>query len=116
MNFNCLFRRTKFSGNLFVQHAGDDQLHYFELARRQQTKTAPSFILFCTAPTLFGGPSQGALNTSKQVIIAKRLWKKIDRTCLHRLSTHRDVAMAGNKNELFFTAALNQSFLQIHTV
>ena len=54
MNFYCLFRRAEFSGNLFVQHAGDDQLHHFELARRQQTKKGPSFILFCTAPALFG--------------------------------------------------------------
>jgi hypothetical protein len=56
------------------------------------------------------------LNASKQVIAAKGLWKKIDRTGLHRSSAHRDVAMASNKNELFFLAALNQSFLQIDAV
>jgi hypothetical protein len=54
MNFYCLFRRAKFSSNLFVQHSGDDKLHYFELARRQQTKKSPSFILFCAAQALFG--------------------------------------------------------------
>jgi hypothetical protein len=52
MNFYCLFRRAKFSSNLFVQHARDDQLHHFELARRQQTKKVLSFILFCPAPPL----------------------------------------------------------------
>jgi orotate phosphoribosyltransferase len=53
----------------------------------------------------------GVFDTSKQIGVAKGLWKKIDRTGLHRLSTHRDVSMTGNKNELFFPAAPNQNFL-----
>jgi hypothetical protein len=35
VNFHCLFRSTQLSGNLLVQHAGDDQLHHLKLAQRQ---------------------------------------------------------------------------------
>jgi hypothetical protein len=37
----------------------NDQLHDFELARRQQIKKTPSLSLFSTAPSLLGGWSFG---------------------------------------------------------
>ena len=63
MNFYRFFRGAKFPGNLFVQHAGNDKLHHFKLASRQQTEKASSFILFGTVQPSLGRPCQGALNT-----------------------------------------------------
>src|SRR5207249_2666528 len=99
-----------------VQHARNDELHYFELTRRKQIKKTPSLILLSTAPSLLGGLNEGVLDRLQQLVIAKRLPKKIDRARFHRLCAHWDVAMAGNKYQLLFAAALDQSFLKIHPV
>jgi hypothetical protein len=62
MDFYRLLRRSEFPGNLLVQHARNDQLHYLELARGQQIEKAPRLILLSTVSSLLGGPNQGVLN------------------------------------------------------
>src|SRR6185312_10797591 len=111
-----LFANAQFSGDLFVQHARNDQLHHLKLSRRQQIKETPGLILLSAAPSLLGRSLQGVLDTLKQLISTKWLWKKIDRARFHCLRAHWDVAVASDKDELFFTAALDQFFLQIHPV
>src|SRR5438046_7654255 len=112
MNFHCLFRSPKFARNLFVQHASNDKLHYFELARRQQSKKMPSFVLFHAAPPLLCGPDQGALDTLKQLVSSKRFGKKINRARFHGLSAHGDIAVTRNKDELFGASSLDECFLE----
>jgi hypothetical protein len=89
---------------------------YFELASRQQIKKTPSLVFFHAASSLLARSNQGVLDTLEQFMITKWLCKKIDRARLHCPRAHRDVAVASDKNELFFTAALNQCSLQIHPV
>src|SRR5206468_126059 len=86
VNFYCLLCRAQLSGNLLVQHAGNDELHYFELARCQQIEKTPGLILLSATPSLLGRSNQGVLDGLQQLVTAKRLSKKIDRARLHRLS------------------------------
>jgi hypothetical protein len=85
-------------------------------ARCQQIKKTPSLVLLSTVPSLLGGSNQGILDALEQLVIAKRLPKKIDRSRFHRLRAHRDVAMAGNKYKLFLAATPNQIFLKLDSV
>src|SRR5882724_2577564 len=101
VDFHCLLRGAPFSGNLLVQHTRDDELHYFELARRQQVKKTTRLVFLGTASSLFRGSNQGVPDALKQLISLKRFPKKIDRAGFHRLRAHRDVAMAGEKYKLF---------------
>src|SRR5206468_9071859 len=64
--------RTHLSGNLLVQHARNDELHYFELARRQQIKNTPSPIFLSAMPPLHGGSNQCVVDALKQIVSAKR--------------------------------------------
>jgi len=89
---------------------------WYSLLAGAIVKKTPSFVLFHAAPSLLGRSLQGVLDTLKQLISTKWLWKKIDRARFHCLRAHWDVAVASDKDELFFTAALNQCFLQIHPV
>src|SRR6266700_2048310 len=76
VDLHCLLRRTHLSGNLLVQHARNDKLHYFELARRQQTKKTPSPILLSAMPPLLGRSNQCVVDALKQIVTSKRLPKK----------------------------------------
>src|SRR5206468_9441369 len=116
VDFHCLLRRAQLSRDLLVQQACDHEPHHFKLAWRQKIKETPSLILLSTAPSLLRGPDQSALYTLQQLVISKRLPKKIDRARFHCLRAHWDVAMAGNKYELFLAAVLDQSVLEIHPV
>src|SRR5262249_29737572 len=116
MNFYCLFGRAKFSRDLFVQHASCDQLHHFKLARCQRIEKTPGLIPFGCKASLLSRPNQCALYTLKQLISSERFGEKIDRTRFHRLSAHGDVAMAGDKDELLFSAVLYERCLKIHPV
>src|ERR1041385_6111334 len=98
MGLDRLFGNAQFSGDLFVQRASNDEFQYFELARRQQIKKTPSFVLFRAAPSLLGRSNQGVLDTLKQLLSTKWLWKKIDRARFHCLRAHWDVAVASDKD------------------
>src|SRR5207244_12930007 len=109
LDFHCLLPCAHSSGNLFVQHTTNDELHYFELARRQQIKKLSRLILFRGAAPLVHGASQRSLNALKQLVGSEWLRKKIHRACFHRLCAHRDVAMSCDKYKLFLAAMLDQS-------
>jgi hypothetical protein len=105
VDLHCLLPCTQLSGNLLVQQARNDELQYFELARRQQTKKTPSPILLSAIMSLLGRSNQCVLDALKQLVSAKRLPKKIDRARFYCLRAHRYVAMAGNKYLPFRTDA-----------
>ena len=116
MNFDRLFRRAELSRNLLVQHAGSNQLHHFELTRREQVEKLPGLVPFRGAAPFIGRSRQCAFNALKQVGISERLRKKIDCARLHRLGTHGNVAVPCDKDELFMPAPLNQSFLKLDAI
>src|SRR4029077_9311198 len=93
-----------------------NQLHHFELARRQQIKQTTSFIPFRCAASLLGRSTQSILNALQELLRFEWFWKKIDRSCLHHSSAHGDVSVPGNKDKLLFAAALNESLLEIDSV
>src|SRR3546814_8895231 len=49
----------------------------------------------------------------QQGLIANRLGKKVDRSGLHRLHRHRDIAVAGEEDDRFDYAGRGQISLQI---
>lgn len=57
------FCNAEFPGNLFVQHARNNDLHQFKLARRQHIEKTPALILFSSEASLFGRARQSVLNT-----------------------------------------------------
>ena len=63
MDFYCLFRGAQFSGNLFVQHTRDHQLHHLELPRRQQIKKLARVIPSRGALPFLGRAQQGPVDT-----------------------------------------------------
>jgi hypothetical protein len=94
-----VFRPAEFSGNLFVNIPAMTSC-ITELTRREQIKETPSIVLFRTAPSLLGGADQRAHALSN--LSLRNGWKKIDRTRFHCLRAHWDVAVASDKDKLFW--------------
>src|SRR5580765_5461128 len=107
MDFDGFLRHAKLTADLLIKHPSSNQLHHFELARRQQIKQTTSFIPFRCAASLLGRSMQSILNALQEILGFEWFGKKINSSCLHHLSAHGDVSVAGNKNKLLFPAALN---------
>jgi hypothetical protein len=66
--------------------------------------------------SLLDGSMQSILNALQELFRFEWFREKIDSACLHHLSAHGDVSVAGNKNKLLFPTPLNQGLLEIDPI
>jgi hypothetical protein len=91
-------RATNDSARTTIDHSIVNEPHHFAFALRQQVVPCTlygdlRFVLSICAVAL-----DGLANCIEQLLVAKGFGQKLNRTGLHRLHRHRDVAMAGEKD------------------
>ncbi len=113
MNLYCVFGGAKLSRNLLVELAADDHVDDFALSLRQRFETLTQHckfrLLLAYGPILLQCDS----NRIQQILIAERLGEKLDRSRLHSLDRHWNVAVAGNKDDRDGNVGLSQLALKI---
>ena len=87
---------------------------YLALAGRQRREPLDARSTDLAGP-LRGVPLDARGDRVEQGLVAHRLGQEIDRAGLHRLNSHRDVAMPGQKDDRLGVAARRQTMLQIET-
>ena len=113
MKFHGPFRHSQLGGYLLVQKSKDDLRHHFAFPRRERIAKG--------AQTVQLDPlrDQGTIaldrlpNRVEQILFAKRLGKEFDRSRLHRLNRHGDVAVSRNEVDRYLYSRRAQLLLQI---
>src|SRR5215472_2939995 len=116
MSLDGLLRHSKLTANLLIEHASGNELHHLVLARREPFEQAAGMKLLRCATPLFGRGSESAFDAFQQLSGLERLWEKIDGACFHCLGAHRNIAVSGDKNELFFALVFDQNILKIDAI
>src|ERR1700730_2617674 len=99
MDFYRDFADADLVGDLLVETAGCDQGHYLTLAGREglEARPQPGESFFVLQPSAVARDAE--LDRIEQILIAEWLGQELDRSVLHRLDRHRDVAIAGDEDD-----------------
>jgi hypothetical protein len=114
VDFDGLLGRSKLVGDLLVQEACDNPLHYLELPWRQKIQARPRSSPFCAGLSCVCGSSERQEHGRKKLIFVDWFYKEVDRARLHRPSASRDIPVTSKKDNLF--ATLRQRLLKLQTV
>src|ERR1700730_1723423 len=113
MNLDGDLADAEVCGDLLVQAPGYDQSHDLPLTRRQNVETraqlCDAFLILkpCTISC------KTELDGVKQILIAEWFCQELDRTALHRLYRHRNVAMPGDEDDRQFTLGRRDLALEV---
>jgi len=113
MDLNRGFGDAHITGYLLVQPALHDLYQNRALTRRQffeSRSERAQRLFFLAARTVASEP---IIYSIQKVLVPKRLRQKFDRTGLHRLHGHRDVAMSSDENNREFDACCGEIALKI---
>src|SRR5262249_49742060 len=124
MDFDRHLADADIAGDLLIETAADNVLHYFALAGRERLEALAHRTkrLFALAPRPIA--CQAKLNRIQQILIAKWLGQELNRSALHCLHGHRHVTVSRDENDREFdvrccevalviqTAAHGQSYVQ----
>jgi hypothetical protein len=115
MDLHRGFGDAQVAGNLLVQTPLSDLSQDCALARRQDFESRPKraqcfFIL--AACTVSGEPN---IHSVQEILVPERLREELDGACLHRLHTHRDVAMSGHEDDRESDARRGEIALKIQS-
>jgi hypothetical protein len=113
MLFDGLFRRAQFSANLLVDLTGDDKAQNLPLARRQLIQPGLRHPFFLMQKKKVPGAKEAGFHGPKKLGIFQRPGEKIDGARFERLSTHGDIALGRDKNDLFGSAVFRKDILKI---
>src|SRR5262249_1747690 len=94
MDFDRHLADADIAGDLLIETATDNVLHYFALAGRQRLEALAHRAkrLFALAPRPI--TCQAELNRIQQILIAKWPGQELNRSALHRLHGHRHVTVS----------------------
>src|ERR1700730_15127216 len=115
MHFHGGFGNADIARNLLAKAAVRDLNHDLALPGAQRLEASPEggqslLILPPSAIT-----SEAKLNGVEELLITERLRKELDRTTLHRLPRHRDVAVPRDEDDWEFPVRRGELALKIKT-
>jgi hypothetical protein len=99
----------------FIKDTSHNKRQYFALALRQQVVPCTLFGNLSLALPICAVALDGLVNRIEQRLVAKRFSEKLNRTGLHRLHRHRDVAMASDKDDRNRKTGCSQLALEIES-
>src|SRR6202030_417947 len=113
MKLDSFLSGSQFRGDLFIEHSRNDTRRHFALTRRKKyvTRTQPRQLSLQVARSAIA-PNR-LLDGVEQILLAKRLGKKPDRTGFHRLQRHRDITVTRNEDDRNLNAGCDHLPLQI---
>src|ERR1700733_8793441 len=99
LNLHGTFRGSKLVRDLLVEHARDNHGNHLALARSQRVEAPFEDHYFLFLFTSGAISLQCDTNSIQQILITEWLGEEFNRPSLHGANTHRDVAMAGEKDD-----------------
>src|SRR5262245_19997295 len=100
-------------GGLLVHQAGADQLHDLLLTRTERVEAGTQVLgfPFVLAPSAIA--LDGHSDRVQEILLPDRLGEELDRSGLHGLDAHRDVAVAGDEDDGRVNVGLGQLSLKV---
>src|SRR5579862_1222580 len=115
MNLDGALTEAEFGGGDFIGFAAANQRQYFPLARRERVTPRADASALAELDAVLAVRFQRPLHPVDEVLIAERLLQEVERTLLHGLHGHRDVAVPGDEDHRNDRAAQIQLLLQLET-
>src|SRR4029450_5648157 len=115
MHLNRGFGDADIAGNLFIEATGRDQEHDLSLTGAERVEALSERTQgLITLPT---GPitSKAGLDGIEEVLITERFREELDRTALHRLHGHRNVAVRCDENDSELPVRRSELALKLET-
>jgi hypothetical protein len=116
MSFNGDLADPEIAGHLLVHFAGCDVQHHFLFARRKSLKTLSQLRDVILDDSPLSVALDGRHDGIEQVLVVKRLWKKIHGAMLRRMHGHRNVPVPGHHRHRHAAPRLGQSFPKFEAV
>ena len=115
MGFDCFLAQAQFRGDRFVCISVADEFKDFPLPIRQPAQAKFEARKIPLLPEHRGALLHGAMQAIEKILIAERLFNEVGGPGLDRPHGHRDIPMAGDKDDRQGTTLLNQPLLQLQT-
>jgi hypothetical protein len=115
----CLHRDladAQLAADLFIQHAGDYQCHYFSLSRGKQRITSAELPDLGFLPKDASAVLKGAANGAQEDLVTKWLRQEFDCSRLHSLDRHRNITSTCDENDRHVTPIDSHALLKIETI
>src|SRR5215510_5196782 len=90
---------SNFCCNLFVHQSGGDQAHHLLFTPTERMVSATQLVYLLIGFSPLAVAIERFSDSIQKVLLPNRLGKKLNRTGLHGLYRHWDIAIAGNKND-----------------
>lgn len=113
MDLHGSFRDAQIASDLLIQPSGSDLSQNYALTGRQHIESRTARAHCCLILPALTVSGETDIYCVQKILFPERLCKKLDGAGLHRPYAHRDVAMAGNKDDRERAARRGQLTLKI---
>ena len=116
VDLDGLLGRTEFTGNLLVQHPGDDEIEDVSFTGRQCLQASMSRLYRGTDPTALAIDLKSFCDPVQQFLILEGFRKEIDGASFHGFYAGRNVTVAGHEDDRDLHASPGQLLLKFQAV
>src|ERR1017187_1619534 len=116
MDLHGDFAGSELKRNLLIEHARNYQSHDFALAWGERFVVLSQLAKFALLLTRCPIAIQSLMNRIQQILVPEWLGQELDRAGFHGLYRHRNISMAGDKDDGNPDSGVNQLALKIQTV
>src|SRR5262245_41785413 len=116
MDFDRLLHSAEFTGNLFVQFAGDDVFEHFALTRCQRGQARADLGKFSLLSMKGAILLNCHTNSCEKLFIVDRFGEEIASTFFHGLDAPGNITRTSQKNNGQKTACFGQDALELETI
>src|ERR1043166_1629790 len=115
MHFDCDLAYADFCSDLLVHEAGAHPAHDVLFAWAEGLKTGAKIKRRLEVSALCAVAVKGDINCVQQILFTYGFCEELNRSRLHGLDGHRDIAVAGNEDDGHFYLRLGQLKLKVET-
>src|ERR1022692_4773754 len=110
------FAGPKLKGDLFVEHAGNNQTHDLTLTRGQRLIVLPQFGKLTLLMASDAIAIEGLLNRIQQILVNEWLGQELHGAGFDGFHRHRNIAVSGNEDDWNAHASFFQLSLKLQAI